>query len=164
MEASPNTLRQELQSKSKELDAVLAADQAIDKGRAKRTTTNVVSSSGVATSELPLTINQHPELIASYESNISDINKILADIGTGSITKDQKAIINKYLPEFVGSTNAKAKRVQEALTEMEKKLTDAKLQHGMAKVRTTAPMTSNPAFELPQAPKGPVSGGGGPRK
>ena len=47
---------------------------------------------------------------------------------------------------------------------MEKKLTDAKLQHGMAKVRTTTPMTSNPALELPQAPKGPVSGGGGARK
>ena len=161
MEASPNTLQRELHSKSKELDAVLAADQAIDKGRAKRTATNVVSSSGVDTSALPLTINQHPELIASYEANINDINKIIADIGTGAITKDQKAIINKFLPEFVGSTNAKAKRVQEALVEMEKKLTDAKLQHGMAKVRTTAPMTANPAFE---APKGPISGGGGARK
>jgi hypothetical protein len=44
---------------------------------------------------------------------------------------------------------------------MEKKLTDAKLQQGMTKVRSKSPMTANPAFE---APKGPVSGGGGARK
>ena len=47
---------------------------------------------------------------------------------------------------------------------MEKKLTDARLQQGMTKVRSKSPMTANPAFELPQAPKGAVSGGGGARK
>ena len=142
----------------------MAADIALDKGKTKRTAQNIVSSSGVDTSDLPLTINQQSQQIANYETNIAEISKILADIGSGSITKDQKTIINKYLPEFVGSTNAKVKRVQEALTEMEKKLSDAKLQKGMTKVRSKSPMTANPVFDLPQAPKGPVAGGGGARK
>jgi hypothetical protein len=162
-DASPSTLNQVLSKKSKQLDAVQTADQAIDKGKTKRTTSNLISSSGVDTSQLPLTTTQRSQQITSYETNIAEITKILADIGSGSITKDQKAIINKYLPEFVGSTNAKAKRVQEALSEMEKKLSDAKLEQGMSKVRSKAPMTANPVFDLPKPPA-PVAGGGGTRK
>jgi prefoldin subunit 5 len=161
--ASPETFTRELANVSRDLDANIAADQALDKdkGKTKRTATNVISSSGVDTANLPLTVTQQAQVINDYEANIADINKIIVDIGSGSITVQQKAIINTYLPNFVASTNAKAKRVQEALAEMEKKLTDAKLQQGMTKVRSKSPMTANPAFE---APKGPVSGGGGARK
>ncbi len=47
---------------------------------------------------------------------------------------------------------------------MEKKLSDAKLEQGMLKVRSKSPMTATPLFDLPPAPKGPVAGGGGARK
>ena len=167
-DATPKTHRGLVKDLFKNTDRVLKDNPPVQEAlkeaiasKGKRISVPVLSSSGVDTSTLPISVNQHPVIIANYETNINEIKGILTDIGTGQITVQQKNIINKYLPDFIKSTKTKAGRVQEALNAMQEKLTDAKLLQGMTNLKIASPMTANPAFELPKPPKGASAGGGG---
>jgi len=166
--ATPSTHRRLVRELDDNTDKVLednppvvAALQEAIASKGKRITIPVLSSSGVDTSTLPVSVNQHPTIIANYESNIREIESILTDIGSGQITVQQKNIINKYLPDFVKSTKTKAGKVQEALNAMQEKLEDAKLLQQFTNLKVASPMKANPAFEVP---KGTSAGGGGARK
>jgi hypothetical protein len=171
-DATPNTHRGLVKDLFKNTDRVLKDNPPVEAAlkeaiatKGKRISVPVLSSSGVDTSTLPLSVNQHATIIANYESNIQEIKGILTDIGTGQITVQQKNIINRHLPDFIKSTKTKAGRVQEALTVLQEKLTDAKLHQRMTNLTIASPMTKNPVFDLPKPPgKQTSAGGGGARK
>ena len=93
---------------------------------------------------------------------------MVIDVGTGQITKQQKDIINKFMPDFVKSTVAKQPTVGIALAEMKQKLEEKKIQLRYSMLKAGG-MTANPTFQPPSAldlPPPPItkSAGGKARK